>query len=149
MVAFWLLTAEEHVTRYTQLFVTKILARKLSLLCVCMCVRTHHSQMPVSASVSITCKHLLIVCEQMLAVSLFPSVIPVPVCAWPRHCAEMCSWLFPLPDDSNSLDRRNMFVNNSKINCCGLLLLDRASTLLRLDCSPLSTRKYAQGHVLL
>lgn len=32
--------------------------------------------MPVSASVSITCKHLLIICEQMLAFGLFPSVIP-------------------------------------------------------------------------
>jgi len=31
--------------------------------------------MPVSASVSITCKHLLIIYEQMLAFGLFPSVI--------------------------------------------------------------------------
>lgn len=32
--------------------------------------------MPVSVSVSITCKHLVIICEQMLAFGLVPSVIP-------------------------------------------------------------------------
>lgn len=75
------------MTRYTQLFVVKILARKFNFVCVCV----YHSKMPVSVSISITCKHLLIICEQMLAVGLFPSVIPVTVCAWPRHCTEMCS----------------------------------------------------------
>lgn len=79
-----------------------------------MCVCVYHSKMPVSVSISITCKHLLIICEQMLAVGLFPSVIPVTVCAWPRHCTEMCSWLFPLPDNSNFLDRLNMFEDNCK-----------------------------------
>lgn len=72
MAAFWLLTAEEHV-RYTQLFVMKILAREFSPFYFFPFV--HHSQMPVSVSVSITCKHLLIVCEKMLAFGLFPSVI--------------------------------------------------------------------------
>lgn len=59
--------------RYTQLFVIKILAKEFSLFFFSF---VHHSQMPVSVSVSITCKHLLIICEQMLAFGLFPSVMP-------------------------------------------------------------------------
>lgn len=96
--------------------------------------------MPVS--VSITCKHLLIICEQMLAFGLVPSVIPSGGLCLATSLHRDVPVTFPLSDNSNSLHRKDTFVKHFKIRHQeGLIPFERVNILPRQDCSSMNTRK--------